>query len=675
MCFFRPLPSAFCLLLSAVALLCLNGVGGPAWAVETQSSPVMTKTQLVVKLATQETIPVRPRFEANPPIIVIEFPPGRVGAALPERSVIQEGVVQEIRVAYVHAAKAARRWIKAVRIHLRGPYEYQVFSEPGRIVVEIEHPAAVAGTPAKAGLAKGVVVSGPASPAFSERFQAMEDAMMRASHQPVMWGINFEDASAPQSSEPIPDAASSGSASESSTPSGATQRRAGEDTRRSLWWLWTLAAVGLGLWVGATRWARRGQGDTAPRLRGAGQTMYNLSGIRVIDQLVWRAFERQGYQLLQTVELGEPPGLMRVIAREGFKTALLCVGDGAFFEKAAVERFLKSMQQVSVGQGYLVAPGSFTVPAQRFAKEHKVTLIGRDQLTELLSAGAMSEHYNRQLQQGHRQLEEAKETLSQYAKQLDVLRRQRNEASWFLGEERAKTAKLEEQFAEASQQITHWQAQAQQWQQTAEAAQKRWEESEWYLGETRASARHLEELLRSTQEALSQLEQQHGELTATFQATERQRDDANWYLGESRAACAALKQQVQELEAARVTLQSLEAERAAVRAFGERRKARRAVRPDIMVEVQGTDGAMLFNGTPRDLSRTGFGLSAEQPIELPESFRVRFSLPGMGRPIESLARVVWQQQDPRTQRHQRGCEFVDSPPETRDALEYAIAAV
>jgi len=665
--------SASCSILGI--LLALSGLAiGEAEAAQTAGSATQ-KTRLIVKLATTETLPLHPRFEPDPPTIVLEFPPAHVTGTLPERSVIAHGAIQEIHTLYAAPSGSEEsRWVQALRIQLRGPYRYEVRSEPGRVVIEIAHPGSIAGEHLEVGLAGGIVVSGMFSPVFNERFRAMQEALMRAQPQPAVWSHGFFPGppTAPALATPRARQAAPLPAQKIEGQAGSAARQAGRATARtrhpsSGWWMLSgLGALGLGGlgW----RWRRR-----TIRTRLAGRPGTSVpAAIRIIDQLVWRAFERQGYQLVQMVEVGEPLGLMRVVMKEARKAALLCLGNGMFFEKTAVEQFLQAMRRVQAVEGFLVTPGSFTIPAQRLAKEHDITLVGREQLVELLSEGAMQEAYARQLQQLHAQVDEAKETLAQYAAQLDTIRRQRNEASWVLGEERAKAAKSQTQADELNQLVAHWQAQADQWQRAAEADKKRWEESQWYLGEAQASLEHLREQVRQMEAIAQELEE-----------AKRQRDEANWYLGETRAALEELRrsQAVLEdlqrlLEAERAHRQIVEEQLTALRAGGERRRARRVSRADATVEARQDGSEPAFRGALRDVSQTGMGFGVEWPpptFPFPIPLQLRLHLPGGERPIEATARVIWHRQDVGTNRLLGGCEFLDMPADSRDALARALA--
>ena len=676
-------------------VLWFYGATGPVWAAETRSSPVTSTTQLVVTLATDEILPVQSRFERTPPTIVVEFPAGRVAGTLPERSMVQRGAIEEIRTVYASATKPVEtRWVQALKIQLRGPYTYKVRAQPGRIVIDLEHPAAITSGDLEVGLAGGTVISGTLPPAFNERFRAMQEALNRARPHPWVWrassasGSNAAPIAEPPSliGKPLPRSSTSQAFSSAASARASQPARTAQGppslprgTEAFAGWIWLMSAIGLAGLAG-TLWLWRQQVvDPAARRALIGQPALRVpSSIRVIDQLVWRAFERQGYQLLHMVELGEPLGLMRIMAKDGRKAALLCVGNGAFFEKTTVEQFLQSLRKAQAEYGFLVAPGSFTVPAQRYAKEHGVTLMGRDQLTQLLSDGAVSEYYTKQIQQLHKQLEDAQATLNEYAQQLDTIRRQRNEASWFLGEERSKTANLEAQVNEVSQQLRHWQAQAEQWQQAADATHKRWEESQWYLGEARASGQHADEQLRALRETFMQLEQRHQEMTAQLHAVERQRDESNWYLGEARSAHEALQQQTQgladQLEAERSHRHALEAELTAMRASSDRRRASRLCPPDVTIEVWRSDGIPVFRGTPLNVSRSGFGFGGEQPLhEASGRLRVHLSRSGLEHPVEAASRLVWQRRDDGANgRSLNGCEFLDLSDEDRATLEQIL---
>jgi predicted nucleic acid-binding Zn-ribbon protein len=405
------------------------------------------------------------------------------------------------------------------------------------------------------------------------------------------------------------------------------------------------------------------------------------SGVLLIDQLVWKAFERQGYQLIAERGLAQPPfGTARVMIKEGVKAVLLFVGHGPFFEKQTVERFIRVMREAGVEQGFLVASGSFTVPAQRLAKEHHVALIGREQLTELLSTGAGSEYFAKQLEQSRVRLDEAKETLNQYAAELETLRRQRNEASWCLGEERARAAQLEAQLAELGEQINRHHGEIQRWEREAAALRKQWEESEWYLGESKARIRHLETQLTAMQDQAGRLE-----------TAERERREAQHTLGEERARRLELEVQLADLQKRweesqarervlqdavlelQVSLTQLKEELKALQAFGDRRAHPRAEVPQATIEVRdGQEGEPLFAGPLRDVSASGVGVTSDQELPVARTARVRLSFPGR-EPIESKSRLIWQRAaEGPSLRYRSGFRLLGLSSSTRAAIEQLI---
>ena len=682
---------------ASVGTLALPAQGFPA---ETADPVAMSKTRIILKLDAKEPLSVRTSFQDRPPTITIEFPSQQVTSSLPERSVVMKGVVQAIAASYRRGSGAASApFIQSLHIELSAPYAYRVQSEADRIVVDIEHPASVGSAAVEVGLTGGTIIGQLGEGTVSERFRAMQAAL--ASATPTPWTLQigprldhagdtgFQSPAGRSSERAVASGSSAAAAGQSARPQGAGGSAASPHhgrsssphsggTRSSMIWFGLAVSAALILAAGLRfLWLSRGE---AFRLSTRGSASRGVraqppAGIVLIDQLMWRAFERQGYQLVIERALTSPPGgTLRVMAKDGSKEALLFVGNGPFFEKQTVERFVRAMREVSVERGILVAAGSFTVPAQRIAKEHAVTLIGRDQLVELLSAGATSEYLTKQFEQQQARLDEAKETLQQYAAELDTLRRQRNEASWFLGEEREKTAALEAQFADVSQQIRRHEAELARWEQEASTLRKHWEENQWYLGESQVRVRYLEAQLAALQDVVKRVER-----------AEQERDEANWYLGEERNKRVALETHVAELQervdesagreqALQDALDQLKREFSALRVYwGERRSGIRVRMPDAFVELRNGGDGPLYAGAPRDLSSTGVGLETDQELPALAELRVRLNIPGCTDPIDSKAQLIWQQAEgKRTTRYYSGCQLVDVPEATRTRMQQLI---
>ncbi len=666
-------------------------LGGPtsASAVETTTPIPMSKTLLVLKLDAEDPLAIHTTFQEHPPTLTIEFPAQRVVGSLPEHAVVAKGVIQTIEARYSKGpGPLSQRFIQSVQIELSASYAYRVRSEAGRIVVEIDHPASVGSAAVEVGLKGGTIIEGIEQRSVSERFRAMQEALSHMT--PTPWSLQFTEgperppeavASIPQAkpsrSEHVgPDRSVQGEQKAASTDATAAgtprpiRSRSGDASMvgsvLALGVLVTMLA-GLGFFLHGKTFSALFH-RTIP-LRESARLP---SGVVLIDQLVWRTFERQGYHLMLEKELTQPiGGTLRVAMKDSVKSALLFVWNGPFFEKLTVEQFLHAMREAQVEQGVLVASGSFTVPAQRLAQEYHITLIEREELIGLLSSGATNEYVTKQLEQQQERLEEAQATLQQYANELDALRRQRNEASWYLGEERAKSAQLESQADELNQKVRHDEVELKRWEQETSSLRKQWEESQWYLGESRARARHLETQLTALQD-----------LAQHAQTAEREGEKAQAALGEERARREALETKLAELEqgletlkarerALQDALQRLAQEIGALRTYGERRRAVRARIPGVHVELHHGNGNPIFSGSPRDMSPTGFGLETDQAIPSQPGIRVRLTLPGCAK-IESAARMRWQRAAEESSRYHSGYRLVGVPPSITTRIEQLL---
>ena len=675
------------------------GLAGPrlSGAAETTTSTPMSKTLIILTLDAPTPMAIRTHTIAQPPGVVIEFPASRVVGALPEHSLISQGVIQSIQTRYQsQSGSSSHRFLKSLQLVLSAPYTSRVWSEPGRILIEIEHPASVGRTEVEVGLRGGTIIGGLGSPRASERFRAMQSALTGAS--PTAWTLQMNASPTsglkgstipPLGEKRIPESSTANARSRSARPDSknppalAPPPALGRATIPApsssagtawSWWLACLASLAVGAaaaWFVAQRYLAviKAHGGSSGKT-GARAT----SGMGLVDQLVWRAFERQGYQLILEKELLQPlSGTLRLISKEGAKAALLCTANGPFFEKQTVERFLRAMRDVNVTQGFLVGGGSFTVPAQRLAKSYHITLISREELTELLSVGAASEFVTKQLEQQSVRLTEAKETLRQYTSELDTLRRQRNEASWYLGEERAKTAKLDAEIAELHRQLQQQEVELTRWEQEVVTLRKQWEESQWYLGESQARKRHLDDELTAARERAARVE------TAEHECAE-----ATWYLGEERTKREALESTLTQLEQrlaasecrtqeVQRALDDLNAELTRLRTYwGERRQHTRLHLPTVHVEL--SDGASdpIFAGEIRDVSSSGIGLDTEREIAATSSVRIRLSVPDAPEPIESTAQLMWQRAGTSPDRCQSGYKLLDLSTDARARLEHVL---
>ena len=634
----------------------------PLGAAETSTSAAKSKTLVVIRLGAPEVLDVKSIIQQMPPGIIIMFPQNRVIGALPERATIANGVVQSIRTQYEPSTGSSPRFIRSLQLRFTGAYDAHATVEPGRVVVEIEHPASVHATAVDVGLRGGTILGAQPAYQISERFRAMQDALTKAT--PTPWAMQLESAPAPSSS-----ARASSTAGNRLRFVPARPRAIGRPgpSASSTWLLWLcgmslLAAGGVGAWFWRMTRAIEQPGAKTAR---------PSSGMVLIDQLVWRAFERQGYQVISEQDL-QPSGTMRIIAKDGSMQGLMCTGHGPFVEKHAVEQFARALRASQVEQGIFIAPGSFTVPAQRIAKAHRVTLIGREELTELLSAGAATEYMTTQLQQSQARLEDVKQTLQQYASELEALRLQRNEASWYLGEERAKSSQLDLELAQAKEQVQQQEQDLARWQQEATTLRKQWEESQWYLGESQAHALYLEAQLAALQEVAQEVERAH-----------QQRDEATWVLDGERTAhqagqtrLAELQQQVETFatreRSLQATLDQLQTELSLLRANGSgRRQAPRMQAKDLLIELRDDADMPVFTGPVRDVSSAGFGIQTDRALLLDGPVRARFRLEDdSDASFELTAHMVWERVQ--TARYQSGYQLSECSAASKACLERVV---
>ncbi|HEX9781077.1 MAG TPA: PilZ domain-containing protein [bacterium] len=689
--------------LGAGAALLGLALSAPLFAAETADPSQLTQTRVVMSLDTPEALSIRTRTRGTPPTILIEFPQDRVVGLLPERTAVNTSVIESITTRYQDRPSGqSKRYLRALEIVLKDDYGYRAWSEPGRVIIEVEHPVSIGGATVEVGLRGGTVISPLARSAFDARFQAMQAALSQAGGAGVSRssaataparaaGAGEPGASAPR----IPDAAP-GTQVQAPAPAGPGSGYF------VILGLFAAAVLSLMLFdrIGARRAAR------AP---GAGPAIRPPAVTQFVDQLVWQAFERRGYQLVSAMAVREPSGgLLRIVAdSKGGKAGLMCVGNGGFFEKQTVEEFRRTLDLAKLEGGTLVATGAFTIPAQRLAKERRITLIGREQLMELMSAAAADAVLAGRLETSRTELDEAKRTLETYATELEHLRRQRNDASWQLGQERVKSSALESQLATVEDQLRRFEDDLRQWEAEVIALRTQWEESQWFLGESSERVRHLETQLAAMQEAARRSEQ-----------AERERDESNWYLAEMRGRADLLAGRVLELEdrlrasderaqqlneaarerddargamgdmerqrteleakldnlrqaheasmrrelALQAAFETLREELHAIRANGERRSGLRAYVHDASIELAPEDAEPVFSGAPLNLSANGMQVRTPSALPAGETLDAALTLPGLPEPVRTKTRIVWQRDaSGGSNGFDSGCEFVGIP--------------
>ncbi len=611
-----------------------------AWAAQTQDPAPMSRTTIALKLAVEGKIPFESRSEPQQKEIVIQFPSGRVIGSLPEQSVVDAGAIRQITTEYYRTfGREGQRFIREVRIVLSGDYRHRVWAEAGRVMIEIEHPAIVGSNAFELGLHGGIVISSLGRPVTLARFRAMQAALQQAALDVRPIQREQEKVSTPTiTAKPQVSAA---------LPS---ERKVSRFPRHPSipipFALGLLAVSGIVLTVlmAILAWF---SWKAAARLNIPESVITRSealsSSTALIDELVSRSFERQGYNLAGLEEVPDSTTKLRLLEKDGSRIGLWCVGSGTFFEKQTVDRFAELMRSVQVEEGFLAATGSFTVPAQRAARDQHITLIGREQLVGLLGIGAAGEYVQSQLQESKVELDTAKRTLRRYEDELEVLRRQRNEASWHLGSERVKASTHETQLEQLTGQLEQYKAELQKWETETAQLNKQWQESQWYLGESRAREQHIQTQLGVLQASGAQagiLAKERGEMVAAMAQERSMRQTMEAELAGLRLVKSEAERREQELLAG---IGRYKQELHAVRFYGERRSAVRAWISDAFIEVSQEEKSV-FSGTPLDLSGSGMRVSSPAGIGNDGAFMVRLHLPGLAEPADIQAERVWAQE-------------------------------
>lgn len=219
-------------------------------------------------------------------------------------------------------------------------------------------------------------------------------------------------------------------------------------------------------------------------------------------------------------------------------------------------------------------------------------------------------------------------------------------------------------------------------QEAVERTRRQWEESEWFLGEARATIARLEADAQVQGEAYAHLHAAHEQTTAQLHEAESQRDDATRAHEELVRQATSLTDQLNQAQASlETTRRLLEGSRVATiegelhpaKSNGERRRASRAHRPDITVELQRHDGTVLFRGPLRDISRTGMGFASDRLGNgAPDLLWVTLHPDGGEHSIEAIARLAWLRQEDGSGSYAGGCELIDIPPGSRGAFEEVL---
>ncbi len=628
--------------------------GIPAQAAQTQDTFEESKTLIALKLGTTSPVEMKTSFQKNPPTIHVKFPSKTVVGALPEVSRMDSGPVKEVITSYARSNKEGVRYIDAIDIRLNGEFGYRAWTDPGRVMVEIAHPANIYGTTDLGAIATPRVVKDLAKSQVPARFSAMQNALddafdasesSKVLEKPVHALKLFNPPSAPQpTQQDVMDAALASYSVAAALNAKTDNSNPYMKYIQAIWGVVGLLLVCLGYFA----WRSRQEDDAEEKSVELNASAQRLSsGLRLIDALVWSAYERQGYTLIRQTPLESPLGILRTIDKDEETYGLLCVSHGLFCEQKTVEDFYAELMKQKLFKGILVTSGNYTIPAQRLAKKYDITLVGKQQLIELLTIGATNEYVLSQLDSANKRLVDAQKSVKEYSTELEGLRRQRNEASWYLGNERVRTAALEDRVTSLKAKLNEFEGQSARWQQAADQLRKSWEESQWYLGETQQRIKFLEKQLDQVRNKLKEQESPTEAPEAT-QATQKERTKA---------------------EPKKVRKSLVSTATPSKKSFSERRLSKRAFLPEVEVEMKHSSNRIVFTGTPLDVSGTGLRVETDQQLPLEEPIHVSIRLPGRKRRVVSLAKVMWQHAAIDAPRYQSGCQLIGLSSASKTFLE------
>jgi chromosome segregation ATPase len=131
--------------------------------------------------------------------------------------------------------------------------------------------------------------------------------------------------------------------------------------------------------------------------------------------------------------------------------------------------------------------------------------------------------------------------VDEIARHTNGMRKELEDAQWFLGEERTRRQQLEAQLDEKSQYIHKMEEYLQR-------QKQHYDEAQWYLGEERGSRHAIEQTLQATQKQCQELAQQLEQSKGEIQSLQSELRNAQWYLGEERARRESLETQLKSIQ-------------------------------------------------------------------------------------------------------------------------------
>jgi len=134
------------------------------------------------------------------------------------------------------------------------------------------------------------------------------------------------------------------------------------------------------------------------------------------------------------------------------------------------------------------------------------------------------------------EIEKLMEVEKQSGTHRATIQKELDDTQWYLGEEKAKSHRLQEDLRDKIHCIQRLEEELQN-------LRRRHEESEWYLGEEKERRAQLEVALQSAEQKCKEMEFQLNELRARYDLLQKELSDTQWYLGEERGWREKLEEQ------------------------------------------------------------------------------------------------------------------------------------
>jgi len=250
------------------------------------------------------------------------------------------------------------------------------------------------------------------------------------------------------------------------------------------------------------------------------------------------------------------------------------------------------------------------------------------------------------------EIEKLNEVVKQSGTHIATIQKELNDTQWYLGEEKAKSQRLQEDVRDKIHYIQGLEEELQN-------LRRRHEESEWYLGEEKERRAQLEVTLQSAEQKCEDMEFQLNEMRARYDAIQKELNDTQWYLGEERGWRQKLEEQVRTYVN-----------------FEKRRYPRFSV--DLPMEYTWGD-SVAKQGRVINVSESGLLVYCAEQMEIGQALRLKLFFPSGSElnMMEIVNKVVWMDvyKGKDWGDYRSGVKFVDISPVDVDKLKSFLVSL